>query len=337
MGVFTRRGHAAAGHGPIEIAIHDNVRRPDGSSVPTIHTGSSVSQYEYIDDLKSPFSITPKRDSFPPRSLSFSADNSQHQYEASFTTDEDEDEEPYIPRRKWRSSRLSPGEIYEKPWKNERIPRRSWEVWIFSTGCFVGVIIGTILIWNAWTGVINSEFCNILIDDFQKGINLAVWNFEVQRGGFGTGTFEWTTYDEKNVYTDKDGLHIMPTLTLDSTPYTEADLYDNAVLNLTIEGTCTSKLQSDCSVRSNKTSGAILNPVRSARLNTRGKMGIKYGKVEVEAKLPKGDWLWPAIWMMPTHSVYGGKLLIPRLVALQKVVVALKGLTPDRLATVRGD
>ena len=32
---------------------------------------------------------------------------------------------------------------------------------------------------------------------------------------------------------------------------------------------------------------------------------IKYGRVEVEAKLPEGDWLCPQIWMLSTYSVYG--------------------------------
>ena len=54
-----------------------------------------------------------------------------------------------------------------------------------------------------------------------------------------------------------------------------------------------------CAIRSNETSGDIINPVRSARLVTKGKKSIAYGKVEVVAKLPQGDWLWPAIWMMP--------------------------------------
>jgi hypothetical protein len=49
----------------------------------------------------------------------------------------------------------------------------------------------------------------------------------------------------------------------------------------------------------------MINPVRSARLTTSGKKTIKYGRVEVEAKLPAGDWMWPAIWMMPQDSVYG--------------------------------
>lgn len=57
----------------------------------------------------------------------------------------------------------------------------------------------------------------------------------------------------------------------------------------------------------NTTSGnaTIVNPVKSARLNTRLGASITYGRVEVTAKLPVGDWLWPAIWMMPVKSTYG--------------------------------
>ena len=43
----------------------------------------------------------------------------------------------------------------------------------------------------------------------------------------------------------------------------------------------------------------------SARLTTKGSHSIRFGKVEVVAKLPRGDWLWPAIWMAPLNSVYG--------------------------------
>lgn len=34
-------------------------------------------------------------------------------------------------------------------------------------------------------------------------------------------------------------------------------------------------------------------------------MSFKYGRLEVRAKLPTGDWLWPAIWLMPRDNVYG--------------------------------
>lgn len=96
---------------------------------------------------------------------------------------------------------------------------------------------------------------------------------------------------------DADGLHIVPTLTLNDTKISEAELYDGYTLNLTTAGTCTSDDPFDaCSIYSNKTSGAIINPVRSARLSTRGKKTLRYGKVEVVAKMPVGDWLWPAIW-----------------------------------------
>lgn len=44
----------------------------------------------------------------------------------------------------------------------------------------------------------------------------------------------------------------------------------------------------------------------SVRLVTKNKVDVKYGRVEVRAKLPKGRGLWPAIWMLPTDWTYGG-------------------------------
>ncbi len=39
----------------------------------------------------------------------------------------------------------------------------------------------------------------------------------------------------------------------------------------------------------------------SASINTLGKVGWKYGRIEVKAKLPHGGGMWPAIWMMGTN------------------------------------
>lgn len=50
---------------------------------------------------------------------------------------------------------------------------------------------------------------------------------------------------------------------------------------------------------------SFVPPVFSARINTKDSHTIKYGRVEVVAKMPKGDWLWPAIWMMPVNDTYG--------------------------------
>lgn len=115
----------------------------------------------------------------------------------------------------------------------------------------------------------------------------------------------------------------MPTLTTETTNITPDQINHNYNVNMTKDakawGTCTAtkrenvpKKKDDpkdsrypCAAVSNTTKGQIINPVRSARLNTKGKKTIKYGRVEVEARMPLGDWLWPAIWMMPEKSVYG--------------------------------
>ena len=44
----------------------------------------------------------------------------------------------------------------------------------------------------------------------------------------------------------------------------------------------------------------------SARLVSRDKADFKYGYIEISAKLAGGVGSWPALWMMPTDSVYGG-------------------------------
>ncbi|MDR3605953.1 MAG: glycoside hydrolase family 16 protein [Oligoflexia bacterium] len=44
----------------------------------------------------------------------------------------------------------------------------------------------------------------------------------------------------------------------------------------------------------------------SARLVSRKKVDWLYGRIEVRAQLPTGHGVWPAIWMLPTDSSYGG-------------------------------
>jgi beta-glucanase (GH16 family) len=44
----------------------------------------------------------------------------------------------------------------------------------------------------------------------------------------------------------------------------------------------------------------------SARMKTKNKGDWTYGRIEIRAKLPSGQGLWPAIWMLPTDNFYGG-------------------------------
>merc|ERR1712233_248428 len=79
----------------------------------------------------------------------------------------------------------------------------------------------------------------------------------------------------------------------------------NNVINLLKDGSCSSDIWSNCVAVTNTTNGTVVNPVKSGRVSTKTGASIKYGRVEVEAKLPAGDWLWPAIWMLPVNSTYG--------------------------------
>jgi beta-glucanase (GH16 family) len=44
----------------------------------------------------------------------------------------------------------------------------------------------------------------------------------------------------------------------------------------------------------------------SGRLRTKHRGDWKYGRIEIRAKLPQGQGIWPAIWMLPTDEKYGG-------------------------------
>ncbi len=44
----------------------------------------------------------------------------------------------------------------------------------------------------------------------------------------------------------------------------------------------------------------------SARLRTMGKVDFKWGRIEARMKLPSTSGVWPALWMLPTNSPYGG-------------------------------
>jgi len=46
-------------------------------------------------------------------------------------------------------------------------------------------------------------------------------------------------------------------------------------------------------------------PFTSGKISTRGKFSLTYGRVEVRAKSPVGQGMWPAIWLLPGDNVYG--------------------------------
>ncbi|KUI55551.1 Beta-1,3-glucan-binding protein [Cytospora mali] len=196
---------------------------------------------------------------------------------------------------------------YEKPWlEDPKFNRTKYNNYVVYVFIVIGVCLAGVVAYFKVQPALPSPVCLIYEDKFDAGkLDGSKWTYEVALNGFGTGSFDWTTTDSTNIYTDDKGLHIIPTLTNETTSITTDQLYNGYTLNLTADGTCTETSAAACVAHSNSTLGNMIPPVRSARINTKGKVGIRYGRVEVVAKLPKGDWIWPAIWMMPTDSVYG--------------------------------
>jgi beta-glucanase (GH16 family) len=108
-----------------------------------------------------------------------------------------------------------------------------------------------------------------------------------------------TTTDDENVYVKDGSLYIKPTL------QDPKLIESNTVIDYTKEGICSSDTWNNCVATTNTTNGTIVNPVKSGRINTKKGATIKYGRLEVTATLPDGDWLWPAIWMLPVNDTYG--------------------------------
>jgi hypothetical protein len=124
-----------------------------------------------------------------------------------------------------------------------------------------------------------------------------------------------TTDSLNNSFVANGHLYILPTLTSDSIPLD--NILNGTVFNITgctfnitqgqgytgslptdPQANSSSTVSDDvfdaaayyraCSAVSNSTAGTIINPVQTARLSTRKSAYIKYGKVEVVAKIPTG-------------------------------------------------
>jgi beta-glucanase (GH16 family) len=123
--------------------------------------------------------------------------------------------------------------------------------------------------------------------------------------GAGNWEFEYYANNRSNSFVKDGVLHLQPTLTGET--FGEQTI-QSGVVNLwggTPADACTGNNFWGCE-RSQPGSGNVINPIQSARVRSVHSFNFKYGRVEIRAQLPKGDWLWPAIWMLPTRNAYGG-------------------------------
>ncbi|MFT6101285.1 MAG: beta-glucanase (GH16 family) [Arenicella sp.] len=121
-------------------------------------------------------------------------------------------------------------------------------------------------------------------DEFNASqIDLSNWSHEVNCQGGGNNEQQCYTARAANSFVADGKLHIVAKEEAFSGP---------------------AQVDDDPSYDPNDTSVTL--PFTSARLRSKGKADFTYGRMEIRSKLAAGQGMWPAIWMLPTDSVYGG-------------------------------
>lgn len=226
-----------------------------------------------------------------------------------------------------RSTMLEDPSTLDKPWVTTKDPHARIAYILTYSVAFLGIAASALRIYFGYKSVplITGNLCMVLDEDFNSDTDTTFgpngnWVREVQLGGFGNGEFEMATSSSNNSYTSNGYLYITPTLT--SNVIGSDAVFNGYTYNLTdctynsttpganpgssnITGFDAAAYYQACGAVSNSTTGTIINPIQSARITTLNKASIRYGRVEVRAKLPRGDWLWPAIWMLPVNDTYG--------------------------------
>lgn len=226
-----------------------------------------------------------------------------------------------------RSTMLEDPSTLDKPWVTTKDPYARIAYLLTYSVAFLGIAASAVRCYFGYKSVslITGNLCMVLDEDFNYDTETTFgpngnWVREVQLGGFGNGEFEMTTSSSNNSYTSNGYLYITPTLTsnmigsdavLNGYTYNLTDCTYNSTNPIANPGSSNTTgfnaaaYYQACGAVSNSTTGAIINPIQSARITTRNKASIRYGRVEVRAKVPRGDWLWPAIWMLPVNNTYG--------------------------------
>jgi len=144
----------------------------------------------------------------------------------------------------------------------------------------------------------------IFDEEFDK-LNFKTWRHDITLSGGGNWEFELYHNNRTNSYCKNSTLYINPTLTEDQIgPANLRAGYTMDFWGGSPADQCTGNNFYGCS-RQSGGGGNIINPIQSAKLTTVNSFSFKYGQVEIRAKLPKGDWIWPAMWLLPVNNEYG--------------------------------
>ena len=182
-------------------------------------------------------------------------------------------------------------------------------------------------------------------DEFNgSSLDTTKWSYDIGNGTDGWGNQELQYYQESNVRVNGGKLQIMARYEKAGTcNYTSGKIHTRGKFSRTYDigngtdGWGNQELQyyQESNVRVNGGKLQIMARYEKAgtcnytsgKIHTRGKFSRTYGKFEARVKLPEGTGLWPAFWMMPEDSVYGGW---PRSGEID--IMEAKGRLPDQMS-----
>eukprot|EP01098_Paradermamoeba_levis_P008399 TRINITY_DN3483_c0_g1_i2.p1 TRINITY_DN3483_c0_g1~~TRINITY_DN3483_c0_g1_i2.p1 ORF type:complete len:390 (+),score=103.59 TRINITY_DN3483_c0_g1_i2:83-1252(+) len=149
----------------------------------------------------------------------------------------------------------------------------------------------------------NSSGKILFCDDFDS-FDLSVWKHDITLAGGGNWEFQYYSNNRSNSYVRNSTLFMKPTLTSDKIG--DANVLNGYTMDmwgLDPPSQCTGNAFYGCFRQSNGAN--IINPIQSALVRTIDSFSGTNFRVEIRAKLPVGDWIWPAIWLLPKHNFYG--------------------------------
>lgn len=127
----------------------------------------------------------------------------------------------------------------------------------------------------------NIEGMNLIWNDEFNGdtLDTSIWNYNTgyyinddpNTWGWGNNELEYYTDSEKNIFVKDGNLNIVA--------YEEPKSFPQDPTRYA--------------------------PYSSGKITTKDNFTFKYGRIDFRAKLPKGNGMWPALWMLPNDDTYG--------------------------------
>lgn len=150
----------------------------NNSLAPTSTVQYVPPRLESIDETDTVAPVGPLRDPF-------ASGNASEVHSSAVSISGASENQPRPTRaRFFHSRRVKKGEV-ERPWLNKKEPMEKW-VWILPVmGITVGVVIAAYLIYTGLNQVTKHQYCQILNEDWSKGIDGKTWMREVELGGYG--------------------------------------------------------------------------------------------------------------------------------------------------------